>query len=188
VTSWHLYENYFHFRPENFVEYQINLRTIVYIIRGCVYVHAFIQRKILSRITLVTRQITCGFQISSLFICVFTVIHFTNVQLHFWLFWTSSFRRLLSSDLICSELFLVLRTSPPTSPWLIKVKVKVTLRLTVGQSVSLGVEPHPGVNQSVSVLLTLLCRLERELPVEPFNFLFSDATAASVFVTAESHC
>jgi hypothetical protein len=27
----------------------------------------------------------------------------------------------------------------------VKVKVKVTLRLTVGQSVSLGVEPHPGL-------------------------------------------
>jgi hypothetical protein len=33
----------------------------------------------------------------------------------------------------------------------------------------------------------ILCRLEREHPVEPFNFLFSDATAASIFDAAESH-
>jgi hypothetical protein len=42
------------------------------------------------------------------------------------------------------------------------------------------------VNPSVSVLLTVLCRLRREHPVEPFNFLFSDATTTSVLVTAET--
>jgi hypothetical protein len=39
---------------------------------------------------------------------------------------------------------------------------------------------------TVSVLLTVLCRLKREHPVEPFNFRYSDATTASVFVTAET--
>jgi hypothetical protein len=35
--------------------------------------------------------------------------------------------------------------SPLTANWLGQVKVKVTLRLTVSQSVSLGVEPHLGL-------------------------------------------
>jgi hypothetical protein len=37
-------------------------------------------------------------------------------------------------------------------------------------------------------LKLILSRLQREHPAEPFNFLFSDATTASLLVTAESHC
>jgi hypothetical protein len=42
---------------------------------------------------------------------------------------------LVSSDLTCSQF----------SSGLISVKIKVTLRLTVSQSVRLGVEPHLGL-------------------------------------------
>jgi hypothetical protein len=38
----------------------------------------------------------------------------------------------------------VLCLEPPVQNYQLKVKVKVTLRLTVSQSVSLGVEPHLG--------------------------------------------
>jgi hypothetical protein len=51
-----------------------------------------IKLNILSPITLVTWQITCEFWILSWFIWIFILITtvITNLQLHFWLFWTSS--------------------------------------------------------------------------------------------------
>jgi hypothetical protein len=45
-------------RPENFVEYRINSRIIVYIISVCVYVHAFIQRKLSYRPTKGSSEVT----------------------------------------------------------------------------------------------------------------------------------
>jgi hypothetical protein len=36
--------------------------------------------------------------------------------------------------------------------WVLKVKVKVTLRLTVSQLVSLGVEPHLGAHDQIFIL------------------------------------
>jgi hypothetical protein len=50
------------------------------------------------------------------------------------------FRCLPSSKASCSSTDCFLRTD-----LLLKVKVKVTLRLTVSQSVSLGVQPHLGL-------------------------------------------
>jgi hypothetical protein len=42
-----------------------------------------------------------------------TVIHFTNLQLHFGLFWNSSARRLLSSDFLCSPCIIRFSYSTP---------------------------------------------------------------------------
>jgi hypothetical protein len=36
------------------------------------------------------------------------------------------------------------------------------------------------------LLKSILCRLERQHVLEPFNFLFSNATTGSIFVTAET--
>jgi hypothetical protein len=69
------------------------------------------------------------------------------VSLHFWLFWTSSVRRLPSSDLNCSELFLVLRTSPPASPWLI----------SQSQShIAIDGQSWPDIYYSLTVMVLLL--------------------------------
>jgi hypothetical protein len=44
------------------------------------------------------------------------------------------------------------------------------------------------VSSASHSLKLILCRLEREYFLAPFNFLISGSTTASVFVTTESHC
>jgi hypothetical protein len=48
--------------------------------------------------------------------------------------------------------------------------------------------PSLFLSSVIHSLKLILCRLEGEHLLEPYRFLVSDTTAASLFITAESHC
>jgi hypothetical protein len=74
-----------------------------------------------------------------------------------------------------SDLRLPFSSPPTTRRVTVEVFEPASTRLTLLSSVS-----HPPK--------LILCRPESEHLLEPFNFPFTDASTASVFVTTESHC